>query len=904
MGLRAVTLITVVCCGVGIAQYQSQYQAPYQQNNYQQNNYQKKNYSSPYGNYSGGGSAYGNYAPPQYPPQQYNQSAKYVNASLAAYNGDPFAWSWDHLHTSRHVYDQAAQDWIYGNFGPAWEYGVAQYEGQNNQYSGYGQTCGYTGNPYNTIETRNAKRAGILVFVAEWLWNNYPDNDKKKLHHAMLNIDASKLNIYGLNDCLAENYQQWQGTCDQYQKYSRPDQICNNIQYPTWGAWLDIGERITNIWNYELGIWQPQFYNVWPGYDGTIAPLIDAKVLADALDNNNYGQCYNLDVTMLHAYWTQYITHDIIKSAPYTVTAYNGQQVKPECCQTPDNCLHHACAPLKGQTVNGYNSYPWCQEFSYNLPGIDYCTPLPKDPTNLQTSYIDSSQLYGASCYDAAKVRSFRKGKLRVNKGQYGLYAKNVLLPEDPLPDTDECDTSYPDASLKCLLSGDRRNNQHPGLLVLHTLMLRLHNRISSSCAKWLERYYLSDDVLDEICYQETRRTIQALSQNIFYRDHLPVELGPYLTSNPNYGLGLDYVLPYDPAAHASVWPEYTYIGGRLHTVISHWSQMKDDTKVQMGLQEPDSWYGIYDFFHKAYGALYSKHKLNELVSNSIYDPEQCYDTDFVPELRNLNPQYGGAGADMFWINIMRGREFGSPWYSQLREFCGLGYLDDWSQLQGVWNQNCLNTLPGLLYHVKNVEGYVGLICENPLPGAIVGPTAACILQRQYYNLREGDRFFFDRNGWTYDQLAVIKKFNLGKIICITTNLDYVTENVFRTPNPYSNKYQSCNAYDDITEDDLSVIWSTIPYAAGDYRTCKEYGGYASAPYQNGTYSNQTSYSQPAYQQPAYQQPAYQQPAYQAPAPVYQAPAYQAPAPAYQAPVYQQPAAYQKPGYQQAPYSG
>jgi hypothetical protein len=294
-----------------------------------------------------------------------------------------------------------------------------------------------------------------------------------------------------------------------------------------------------------------------------------------------------------------------------------------------------------------------------------------------------------------------------------------------------------------------------------------------------------------------------------------------------------------------------------------------------------------------------------------MYDPEQCWDTDFVTEFRNPVPTYGGPNHDMFWMNLVRGRELGLPWYTEVWEWCGMEKLYDWSQLKNYWSDNCLANLPNLVYHVKNVEAYVGMICEKPLPGAIVGPTAACVLQRQYYNLREGDRFFFDRNGFTYDQLNVLKKFNLGKILCITTNLDYVTENVFKTPNAYSNKYQSCNAYDDITEDDLSVLWSTIPYANGDYRTCKEYGGYGYQPqYQNasyGGYQNKTyaqpyqapaAYPAPAYAAPAYPAPAYPAPAY--PAPAYPAPAY--PAPAYPAPAYPAPA-YNKPAYP-ASYSG
>lgn len=260
----------------------------------------------------------------------------------------------------------------------------------------------------------------------------------------------------------------------------------------------------------------------------------------------------------------------------------------------------------------------------------------------------------------------------------------------------------------------------------------------------------------------------------------------------------------------------------------------------------------------------------------------------------------------MFTVNIQRGREFGIPWYWQLRDFCGMSPVYDWYQANDIWNQVCIDTLPQIYGHAKNVEGYIGLLCEKPLPGAIVGPTAACILQRQYQNLREGDRWFFDRNGFTADQLNVVKKFNLGKILCITTNLDYVTENVFKTPNSYSNKYQACNLYDDITEDDLSVLWNYLPTTAGDYRTCKDYGvGYsgAGALYTNASYSAapqqyaNSSYSQPQPQSYAAPQQSYnhapqQQQPYgnssyqQSAAPVYQA----APQQVYQAP---QPQAYQ-----------
>jgi Animal haem peroxidase len=132
----------------------------------------------------------------------------------------------------------------------------------------------------------------------------------------------------------------------------------------------------------------------------------------------------------------------------------------------------------------------------------------------------------------------------------------------------------------------------------------------------------------------------------------------------------------------------------RLHTIISHWSQVKDPIKVQAGLYEPESWYNIYEFLGKGYHLMSSKHKMNELLANALYDPEQCYDTSFVQEMRGNSANPYAKGLDMFTINIQRGREFGLPWYWEMRDFCGMSPVYDWYQAEGLWNQVCLETLP------------------------------------------------------------------------------------------------------------------------------------------------------------------------------------------------------------------
>lgn len=59
---------------------------------------------------------------------------------------------------------------------------------------------------------------------------------------------------------------------------------------------------------------------------------------------------------------------------------------------------------------------------------------------------------------------------------------------------------------------------------------------------------------------------------------------------------------------------------------------------------------------------------------------------------------------------------------------------------------------------------------ELTLPGAVVGPTFACIIARQFSNIKKGDRFWYDRKGlpssFTPEQLNEIRKTTEAKLIC------------------------------------------------------------------------------------------------------------------------------------------
>ena len=80
---------------------------------------------------------------------------------------------------------------------------------------------------------------------------------------------------------------------------------------------------------------------------------------------------------------------------------------------------------------------------------------------------------------------------------------------------------------------GDSRANENMGLTSLHTLFLRVHNRLAVSLSTINPLW--SDDIL----YHETRRIVNAIIQHITYNEFLPSLLG---ASRANFG-----IYRYDP---------------------------------------------------------------------------------------------------------------------------------------------------------------------------------------------------------------------------------------------------------------------------------------------------------------------------------------------------------------------
>jgi len=68
------------------------------------------------------------------------------------------------------------------------------------------------------------------------------------------------------------------------------------------------------------------------------------------------------------------------------------------------------------------------------------------------------------------------------------------------------------------------------------------------------------------------------------------------------------------------------------------------------------------------------------------------------------------------------------------------------------------------------VDLWSAAVNEKPLPGSMVGPTFACIIAKQFRNLRKGDRYWYENGGYpssfTLEQLSEIRKVKLSRMIC------------------------------------------------------------------------------------------------------------------------------------------
>ena len=101
-------------------------------------------------------------------------------------------------------------------------------------------------------------------------------------------------------------------------------------------------------------------------------------------------------------------------------------------------------------------------------------------------------------------------------------------------------------------------------------------------------------------------------------------------------------------------------------------------------------------------------------------------------------------GSDLAALNIQRGRDHAIGSYNQVRQYCGLQPLpptfNDESRPQEL-SSDAWQRLKTVYQHPSDIELFPGGLSETPTELGKLGPTFACVVAKQFHDLKFGDRY-------------------------------------------------------------------------------------------------------------------------------------------------------------------
>jgi len=409
---------------------------------------------------------------------------------------------------------------------------------------------------------------------------------------------------------------------------------------------------------------------------------------------------------------------------------------------------------------------------------------------------VDGSALYGSMEGVARSLREFKGGRMKATV----IDDNYVLLPIDPK----RKDCISDKHGSQCFVAGDLRVNQYPGLTVMHTIWLRLHNLYATQLAQ------INPHWNDEKLYQETRGIIAALIQHITYNEYLPAVIGPHLMEE--YGLlplTSGFLHSYDPNVKVQLTNEFTTGAFRFgHSLISNFEDLwVDDTYSKYGGK-----LHLKDWFNNP-KILLDPVLLNAMIRNFITKPAQNVDTHVAEAVHHFlfKPPHLSWGLDLVSINLWRGRDHGIAGYNFYLEACGGKRASNFDDLLSVIRPEVVEKLKRSYASVDDIDLFLGLMGEWAVKGGIVGPVTSCIIADQFSRLKDGDRFFYENGAqptsFSEAQLDSIRSMSFARVLCHASDtVDWVTPNVFWTPSA-TNPWLPCKGQD-IPQIDLQ-LWKS-----------------------------------------------------------------------------------------------
>ena len=377
----------------------------------------------------------------------------------------------------------------------------------------------------------------------------------------------------------------------------------------------------------------------------------------------------------------------------------------------------------------------------------------PRQHPNLVSSFIDASVVYGSDPARAAALRSFVDGKLLTSPG-------NLLPLNAPMLENDNAGRLDPTT---LFVTGDVRTNENVALIALHTLLMREHNRLAD------EIKTANPTFTDEEIYQQARRMVGAIIENITYNEYLPLLLGS--VAIPAYS-------GYNPAVDPSISALFSAAAFRL----GHTQLFSDFLRLDVSGQSlPGGPLPLRDAFFTV-DPIHDD-GIEPFLRGLAAQQAQEADAHIIDDVRNfLFGPPGSGGMDLASLNIQRGRDMGLPSYNQARIDFGLAPVTSFSQITSdTAVQAALESIYG---SVDDIDVWVGGIAEDHAPGSLIGPLFQRIVADQFQRSRDGDRYWFENGQFTATELTTIRNTSLSSLIERNTDIVGLPSNVFTTGTP------------------------------------------------------------------------------------------------------------------------
>jgi Ca2+-binding RTX toxin-like protein len=151
-------------------------------------------------------------------------------------------------------------------------------------------------------------------------------------------------------------------------------------------------------------------------------------------------------------------------------------------------------------------------------------------------------------------------------------------------------------------------------------------------------------------------------------------------------------------------------------------------------------------------------------------------DVHIVDDLRNFLSDPPDA-LDLAAINIQRAHDLGLGTLNQTRVALGFAAYTDFDQVTSdPATATALKTAYG---SVDAIDLWTGGLAEDHVAGGLVGETFQSVIARQFTALRDGDRFWFENQGFDHKTLNAIEHTTLADIIERNTDTGHLQDDVF-----------------------------------------------------------------------------------------------------------------------------